>query len=119
MQHHISPLAIAPANGAHRRSPARGRRRLRCVLTVLGLGLLFCGAPHCASADIPPGDIVYLYTSGGSVDVTSTYYNVNSQDYLVLNGNSIAVALGYEDGHVYDLVGNIIGFINYLPPPSQ
>jgi hypothetical protein len=117
MQRQLSPDQAKPRGcSGHRWSQPHGLRRLLYVLAALWLGLLLCGAPIRALADLPAGDHAFLYEPGGPVDVTSTYYNSGGQDYLVY-GSPIAVRFDYEMNHVYDLHGNLIGYLTTSPPP--
>ena len=59
---------------------------------------------------------VFLCSSSGPVDVTSTLSTVNNQTYAALNGQSIAIVLDNATGKVFNLNGNVIGYIAQPTP---
>ena len=120
--HRPSNASPASASIPLRSYTSRRLGRTAIFVAALAVVLSLCGAPARAWSAVPIpkslvriSDELYLYTSGGgSVDVTNTYYVVNGQSYVVYQGNPIAVVLNHEDNHIYDMAGNVIGYI--VPP---
>jgi hypothetical protein len=109
---------LSAVSDSLRSSRSRLWRRAGLFVATLAAGLLFCGAPVRSLGSTPTQPAhIYLYDSGGSpVDVTTACYYVGSQAYIYTD-NPIAVTLDYEEGHVYDFYGNVIGYITQSGAP--
>ena len=100
----------------HIRATERARRGAarKPLFLALALALILSGAlfqPQPARADdYVPGTTLYLLDNQGATDVTFTY---SPQDGTVISatGVSVSVTLNYTEGHLYDLHGNVIGYI--------
>lgn len=96
------------------RERARRNAMRKPFLLSLALALLIGGMfvqPQCVRADdYVPGTTLYLVDNQGASDVTFTY---SPQDGTVISmtGAVVPVTLDYMSGHMYDLNGNLIGFI--------
>ncbi len=99
-----------------RRASRRGPSALAAVAAVLFMGLSLCGQATPAQA----ATYVYLYTSGGSQDVTSEILVSNGHTY-VMTANPFEIVIDYGKGHVYDIDGYLIGYIqgDGTPPPAS
>ena len=100
----------------HRRETecARSGAARKPLFLTLALTLILSGAliqPQPAHADdYVPGTTLYLLDNQGATDVTFTY---SPQDGTVVSatGFLVSVTLNYTEGHLYDLHGNVIGYI--------
>jgi hypothetical protein len=105
------------------RSELLGRfaRRFRRLLAGVGLLLILAlgGMPNRASGAVAQAVRIYLYVPGNSpTEVTASYYVDGGQGYIGPN-DTFPVVLNYEDDHVYDLSGAIIGYIDPGAPPDD
>lgn len=118
-------IRTSPPSSTHPSSRARRLwlnlcrlSRLPALFAALWLGLLFCSVPRNANACMPVQYTIYLSVPDNDpVNVTDTLYTSNGQTYVVYNG-PIAVYLNYGDDHVYDLNGNIIGYMVPIEDPN-
>ena len=87
-------------------------------VAIIVAGLLFCSAPLRSLGD-PPYQTALVYvvnTDGSSTDVTNMCFYIDGQAYLYPD-DPIQITLDYEEGHVYDQYGTLIGYIA-VPPTN-
>jgi hypothetical protein len=90
----------------NRPNSRRGTSPLMVAATALFMGLTLCGQATpalCATQ-------VYVYMSGTYQDVSSEIVTTNGHTY-VMTADPFEVVLDFIHGHVYDIDGDIIGFL--------
>ncbi len=107
-QHHSSVRALLAAALLTVLCLVGGAMRTNAVTAIAHNGSLSCALQQHIILYTPVG----AHPPTGQADVTSTLYTEGGQDYVVYEGNPIAVVLDEDNGNVYDLSNNVIGYLS-------